>query len=290
MIQFDLLTPPYLGKMVGMPVVKYLKKKHGTNGLKIEQKFSLKVRWLPTIQIKSSTTELTLVEISETLYPPILATAYASLINEEATRPIRVFQACSLDSYQPDKAREAVRSLKDHGYGLMTVDEAGNVDVVFQAAVLIHHIPQMKFEQSVKGLPADVRSPLARAYDLYRTDAKQGLQHAGQVVEALTHLIGSHAEKSGWLNSYKSNITAAKILDALYSATDKNLVDQRACFGGARQFIKVDRNSSSHPAKSARQARENVASVKEGFENALRVCTELCKAKVALRITKRLSV
>lgn len=289
MATFDLLTPPYLAESVANPVVEYLKKKYGLNGLKIEQPFSTKVSWSPTIQINSSTTELLLVEVSESLYPTIFTTAYPDLLNEESERAIKVFQACPLASFQADKRQEQTRKLKKHGFGLITVDETLSVDEQFSAAVLIHHISDSKFEGMVKDLKPDVKRGITRAFEVYRTNASQGVQLAGQVVEALIHSIASQCHSKGLLSRYRERDRAADVIDSLYSSTDQKLKDQRACLGGARQFMKTGRNATSHPAKSKKQAKKKL-NAREGFESAIRVCGELCQARKSLGLGKRLAI
>lgn len=290
MTKFDLLTPKYLAAAVAEPALKFFKKKHGANGLKIEQPFSAKVNWAPTFQLKSAAAELTLVEVYETLYPAIFKLSYASILTEEATRAIKVYQACPLSSYRDSKHPELARQLKAHGFGLVTVDDDGNVDEQFPAAVIIHLVPKSKFDESVKNLPADVKSSLSKSFDVYNTDAKQGLQHSGQVVEALIHLIAEYSHKQGWLTSYAARDNAADLIDKLYAAPAQKLSGQRASLGGARQFMKIDRNASSHPAKSKLQAKAKIMGIREGFEQSLRVCSELCKTRKHIGLTKKIAL
>ena len=287
-VKFDLLES-YLADAVGNPVHKFLKNKYGAAGLKIEEPFSDKVRWSPTIQIKTSSSELLLVEVSETIYPPMLSVWQAGIVNEEPNRAIKVYQACSYDAFQKDKDKN-VRKLKTHGFGLVTVDEAGGVEVQFHGAVLSQHIPSESFEERVKKLPSDVKSALSNAFEVYRTNANQGLQHAGQVVEALVRQLAEHAHKKGWLAKYNDSKPAADLIDSLYESKAKELVDQRACLGGARQFMKSGRNPSSHPAKSKRQAQSKALNVRSGFESALAVCRDLCAARTAVNLRKKLAL
>lgn len=290
MAKFQLLVPEYLGPSVAVPTLNFLKSKFGANCLRLEQAFSDKVNWTPTIQLKTSATELLLVEVAESLYPAVFSIAYAQIINEEAMRPIKVYQACPLTSFQADKKHEQVRRLKSHGFGLITVDEQGTVDIQFPASVLIHHVSDKKFEETVKGMPMDTKSALVKAFEVYRTDANQGLQHAGQVVEALIHLIASQCHARGLMASYKETDKASAVIDKLYASATPSLADQRASFGGARSFMKLGRNASSHPSKTVKQAQEKAVLLREGFESAIRVCGQLCVVRKSLRLNRRLSL
>lgn len=287
---FDLLFPPYLESAVAKPALSYFKRKFGANGLKIEKPFSVNVPWTPTIQIQSSGTDLILIEVTESPYPLVFKSAYPSLLHEEGNRAIKVFQACPLEVFHDKKNSKEFRDLKTHGFGLVTVDENGVVDEQFSAAVVIHHIAETKFDSSVKDLPSDVKAAFVNAFAVYRTNARQGLNAGGQVVEALIHQIAAASFELGLLTSYSARAAAADVIDNLYGAGQQKLKDQRACFGGARQFMKLDRNASSHPAKSKKQATVTMQSTKEGFESAIRVASELSKARKSLGIKKRLSV
>jgi hypothetical protein len=291
-LQFDLLVPKYLGDTIAQPVLAHLKAKHGSNGLKIEVPFSPNVNWKPTIQLKSGTVELIVVEVSDTPYPPVMKFAVADLLNYEANRPIRAYHACPLSVLQSTSAdvRRAFRSLKEHGFGLYTVDDSGHVEEQFAAAVLIHHVPRNRFDELVKTLPIDVKTPLNKAYEVYRTEARQGLQFAGQVVEGLVQVLAAESQVKGWLSSYGANSSAADLIDALYEVGTKPLKDHRATLGGARNFIKRDRNSSSHPAKSKKIASKSSVTVKQGFESALQVCVELCSTRKTLSISRKLTM
>lgn len=288
--QFELLIPTYLGPDVATPVLREIKKRYGVKGLKFDAPFSNSVSWAPTIQVQTSNEGLVLVEVSEGLYPAIFNSAYAEILNEEPNRAIKVYQVCPLSSFQADKRQEKSRKLKKHGFGLMTVDDVGTVIEQFAASVLIHHIPPSRFDELTKGMPADTRSPLIRAFDVYQTDGRQGLQLASQIVEALIHLIASQCLAKQLLGKYNPSAKAANVIDALYNSTHQSLIQQRACFGGVRNFMKYSRNAASHPAKSPAQAGGNVTAVREGFDTAMRVCSEMCKARKALQLNKRLTV
>lgn len=291
-LQFDLLVPKNLGNTVAQPVLAHLKAKHGSNGLKIEASFSLHVNWKPTIQLKSGTVELIVVEVSETPYPPVMKYAVADLLNYEANRAIRAYHACPLSVFQSNGSdvRRAFRDLKEHGFGLYTVDDNGHVEEQFAASVLIHHVSKSRFDELVKALPIDVRRPLNKAYEVYRTEARQGLQFAGQVVEGLVHVLAAESRVRGWLSSNSENSSAADLIDSLYGVNTKPLKDHRATLGGVRSFIKRDRNSSSHPAKSKKIASRSSVTAKQGFESAMQVCAELCSARKKLKISRKLTI
>jgi len=290
MSKFSLLTPPYLIAEVAEPVAQYLRQKYGTRGLKIEASFSPHVGWRPTIQIQSSTTELILVEVAEIIYPQIFRTSYPEILNGESVTPIRVYQACPLSVFQNDPGQKQIRSLRAHGFGMITTNGDLQVEEQFSASTLIYHVPQEKFESSIRGTSSDVKAALARAFDVYRTDAKQGLQASGQIVEALIHSIASFSSLKTWLAGYRPANKAADVIDKLYASTSHELKVHRASFGGARQFMKTYRNPSSHPTKSKSEAKEKAKNIKEGFESSLSICSDLVGVRKSIGCKSRITV
>jgi hypothetical protein len=109
------------------------------------------------------------------------------------------------------------------------------------------------------------------AYATYQTNVGQGLQEAGQVVEAVIDTIVTQAIAANAVPANTARNSTADKIDALYTS----FRDHRAALGGARSFARTYRNIASHPAATPQQAAEKLRQCKAGFLEALRVTTEL---------------
>jgi hypothetical protein len=111
------------------------------------------------------------------------------------------------------------------------------------------------------------------AHATYETDVGQGLQAAGQIIEAIIKCIAVQAEAAGAVPPNTSNLDTAQIIDALYAAGPFH--NYRAALGGARNFVRTYRNIASHPAINPQAAANKIRSCKAGFFEALRLAREL---------------
>jgi len=277
-VKFVNLTPPYLGDAVAVPVAKHCKKKFGASGFKTESEISHGLPWRPTIQLKTSQFEVLAVEVSEAIGPAValLKATKSDLLTDHSDKPIVVYVACPLSEYQADPRHAAASGLKSHGFGLLTVDDVGNVIEQIPGIPLIHHVPEPDVLAATKGLPLSVRTKMVRAYDVYRTSSYQGLQDAAQVIEAIVFGFANDAHKKGWISKVRHDV--ADVLDDLYFASEQKIKSQRAAIGSARGFIKYYRNVSSHPPKTVDQAAERIKKCRHGFLTAFEVADVLTKA------------
>lgn len=101
------------------------------------------------------------------------------------------------------------------------------------------------------------------AYSVYQGNETQGLQDAGQIVEAVLTAVADQAVKKGDLPATHPNHALANRIDDMYGA--QAFARHRAALGGAREFVQEFRNTASHPAKTARQAAEKIRKCRIGF-------------------------
>jgi hypothetical protein len=209
------------------------------------------------------------VEVHDTIYPEILKIAAHDIGHFDF--PIAVYQACSLDAYQRDAKHTRVNLLKRHGFGLITVDDAGLAVIQHGAVPLAQFISGDEVEASLKGLTPNVKVAFRSAHETYMTNEGQGLQQAGQIVEGLVMSIAKQAEAEGLLTTGTKPL--ASLIDELYGL--QKFAAHRAALGGTRDFVKEFRNAVSHPANSARAAAEKIRRCKSGFTDAMKFAGKL---------------
>jgi hypothetical protein len=280
---FSIISPT-LADSVAQPVSSYITDRYGKGGFKIETGIRPDLMWRPTIQVNRTKYELLAIEVSEDLYPMILKMVAHDISREIPDVPISVYVACPLDVYLADSKQVTVRKLKEHGFGLFTVDDTGRVTEQFSAIPLIHQIPEVILIDQIKTLPSGIRVKFKNAFDLYRTNSNQGLQDTGQLVESLVYCMANHAHKKNWI-SRPDRMAAATMVDQLYTANQLN--NYRAALGATRNFLKSYRNMASHPPKSYKAAAEKIKSMRSGFIESLNTTVALCAALKELGVTIR---
>jgi hypothetical protein len=278
-----------LAQSVAQPVEQYCVNRFGKSGLKIEQGIQPNLGWSPTIQIRRTKFELVAIEVSEDLYPMILKIVAHDIRQECPDIPVTVYVACPLASYLADVKQTMVRKLKEHGFGLLTVDDTGHVTEQFNAIPLIHHIAENELNDGIKSFPSSIRVKFKGAFEVYKTNSNQGLQEGGQLVEGLIFCLAKESHKKGWIPSIAGK-TAAAVVDSLYEANHNDLKQARAALGKARYFIKNFRNMASHPPKNAKESAQRIKRCREGFIDSMNTASELCETLKKLKFTAKLYV
>ena len=243
----------------------------GANGLKTEAPIADQIGWQPTFFLKPNRHLIVAVEAADLIFPATLKIAAHDI--EHYDYPIAVYQACSLDVYQSDARLAKVNLLRDHGFGLITVDDQGMTVIVHRAAPYTQHISPDRFDVEVKPLTPSLRVKFKAAYTTYETDIEQGLQQAAKIIEALALCIATQAAKAGVVKANTPKKDAAEMVDVLWNAG--KFEPYRAALGRIRSFFRTYRNPPSHASRTAREAAEKIRKCKDGFVEALRVAAEL---------------
>jgi len=242
----------------------------GSNGLQLEKEIDAAIGWKPTFYMRHRPL-LVAVEVNDLIFPELLKIAAHDI--EHFDYPIAIYQACSLDVYQADRGLKRVTDLRDHGFGLITVADNGAAQIQVRAGPLGQFIPNGKCEHELRTLTPSLKVRFRAAHATYETDVGQGLQAAGQIIEALIKCIAVQAEAAGLVNQNTSNRDAADIIDRLWDA--RPFHPHRAVLGGLRSFVRTYRNTASHPARTPQEAIEKIRNCKAGFLEALRLAREL---------------
>jgi hypothetical protein len=270
---FDTFDPRM--KTVAERALAHCRQQFGGNGLVVEQGISPSISWRPSFICRPTSRS---VEVADNLYPEILKVAAHDISFFDA--PIAVYQACSLDAYQRDPKQTKVNLLRQNGIGIITVDEDGRTVIQHPSVPLAQHIPESRLENEIKTLTATLKVGFRAAYKTYLTNIGQGLQQAGQIVEAIVNSMASQAVKKGHISASSARGQLADVIDALYQ--EVKLKDHRAALGAARSFIKEFRNTASHPAKTAKQAAEKMRRCRDGFHESIETSIRLQKVFQAM--------
>jgi hypothetical protein len=252
--------------------------RYGGNGLKMEQGIDDSIMWRPSYFLKPGRFKIIAVEVEDNLYPESLKGAAHEISHFDF--PVSVFQACSLDAFQNDPKHKNVNLLKKHGFGIITVDDDGVVAVQHNCVPLAQHISPDLFDREIKGLSAPIKVAFRSAYDVYQASEGQGLQDAGQIVEAMVTALSIHAVKQNVVTKGTLNKVLAQRIDDLYAT--EAFRPHRAALGGAREFIQEFRNTASHPPRTAKQAAEKIRKCRKGFLDAIGIATKLRSVATAL--------
>lgn len=273
---FDIFTPRM--KQVAECGLTYCTHRFGRTGLKKEEEIHKNISWRPTFFLKANPSLIIGVEVSEVLYPAILKQAAHDIRNYDF--PIAVVLACPLEVYLADTKQTLVRQLRNDGFGLLTIGEHGQQLLQHPWQPLAEHISEKEFEDEIKSLRPRLRVALRAAYETYKTNVGQGLQEAGQLVEALIVSLASQSAASGWVTNGLAKKKAAQIIDKLYMLDDgpshkKDFVHKRAALGAARTFANQYRNIVSHPSRTPKESITRIRKCRKGFMEALNVISQI---------------
>lgn len=258
-------------QLVAIRALAFCKERYGSNGVKLDQGIDDAIMWRPSFYLKVGKFKLIAVEVEDKLYAGSLKGAAHDISHFDF--PIAVYQACTLEVYLSDPKHKNINLLKSHGFGIITVDEDGNTVIQHSCVPLAQHISPESFERSISNLTPQLKVAFRSAYAVYQTNETQGLQDAGQIVEAILTAISEQAVKKGDLTPASPKQALANRIDDMYS--EQKLAGHRAALGGAREFVQEFRNTASHPAKSAKQAAEKIRKCRTGFLDAISVAVKL---------------
>jgi len=279
---FDNLTERL--KIVAVSSLSLCRGNWGNNGLKKEEAIDPKIGWRPTFFLKPSKYLIVAVEVDDAIYPDSLRGAADDIVNHDF--PICAYQACSLDVYQSDPQMKRVNALRNRGFGLITVSTEGEAIVRDFAQPLAQFISQEKLDGLLKALSPKLKVKFKAAHTTYMANVGQGLQEAGQIIEAIVLSIAEHAQSATIVGSGTINKSTAEMIDRLYAT--QAFEPHRAALGGTRNFVKNYRNIASHPPKDPKQAAEKIRKCKEGFVAAIQLASQL--KEVAERLGYRIKI
>lgn len=266
---FDTLEPHL--QEIARHALALFRARYGSNGLKLDEGIDNSISWRPTFHLKMGKFRIIAVEVSENLFPEVLKVAAHDISHFDL--PIIVYQACSLETFKSDPKHTKVNLLRRRGFGIVTVDDDGDVVVQHSSIPLLQFIAPDAFEGEIQALNAPVKVAFRSAYEAYLANESQGLQQSSQIVEGIVLSLAKQAAKKGVIKPAKVKSPLADIIDALYET--KEFKDHRAALGGAREFVKQFRNAASHAPRTAAEAAQRIKKCRTGFLDAVNVCLQL---------------
>jgi len=263
--------------------LRFCKKQYGSQCLKVAKEIHASISWRPTFHLRKGPV-IVAVEVGEVLDPTIFKIAANDIVH--FNRPVAACLACSLQSFQSDTARPKVKELRRMGVGIITVDNDGEAQLQLPCVPLAQHISEELLSDRVRELSAKLRIAFGDAHRTFLVNVGQGLQEAGQIVEAVVDAMAAGAVRDGKLKAAVLNDTAANRIDALWDALEHH----RAALGLARSFLKTYRNDASHPARSAKEAMKKISGCRDGFLQAIGLAKDLSAAMRVLGYRLRLHI
>jgi hypothetical protein len=259
-------------KHLAEQALAFCKSHYGANGLRIAEGIADEIAWRPTFFLRPDKFNVLAIEVDDKLYPEALKGAAYDVVNY-AEAPISVYQVCSLSTYQSDSKQTRINLMRRHGFGIITVDDDGKVTIQHTCVALAQHISNEQLDAELAGVTPNLKVKFKQAHVTYIANEGQGLQQAGQIVEALINSIADQAAKKGVITAAEAKGKLADVIDALYEK--KTFKEHRAALGAARDFVKEFRNIASHAPKNANEAAQKIKKCKTGFLDAISVATKL---------------
>lgn len=230
--------------------------------IKLGESIDPNLRWKPTIQFTMNGHLTVIAEVSDTLYPAIFNMRQMDILDLEM--PISVYCVCPEEVFLDAGQQSEVKRLQEHGYGLLTVDAAGNVQRRVKGIPLTQLIRDKEFRREIGGLPANIRQMIVEAYERYNNSPPAGTAAISEVLEGMVLKAGREASAKGWIaaNQVKAG-QPSQTLQAMIGAPQCGGI--AAALGGAQHYISVYRNTSHHFPKNKKQAYVKYRDCKHAF-------------------------
>ena len=272
---FETLSPRLL--KVATKTLAHCRENFGRNGYRYEEEIAASIAWRPTFFFRPNGLNMIAVEVADKLYPEILKQAAHDIGHFDT--PITVYQACPLDVFQADSKQHKINLLRDHGFGIFTVDDDGRATRQYSGIPLAQNLSLLELEARIADLTPTLRAQFRGAHDTYHTNVVQGLQQASQIVEGLIRGIADQAFRAGLIAAVRRTDALAGVIDRLWDCPQFRAY--RGELGTTRGFVRNYRNAASHPADTPRQAVEKIRRCRAAFLESMSIATDLrdvCRA------------
>jgi len=247
----------------------YIRNELHVRRFKENEEIASNINWRPTLQIKYNRYTTIAYEINEKVFPPILAVNRTEIVNSH--QPICVYSVCPELEYS--KHQPEFRRLKDQGFGLLTIDDDGRVDLRAKGIPLAQFISKAKFAELIQGLKGGVKQRIQSAFDAYNHDPINGLEEITKIVEGLAFNVSVKIVSNGYMDQPNARITLANLLAEISNVCTSRgspLGAQKAAVAGFQSYVQEFRNTAHHEPKSAREANRMLAHCQDGFTEGIR--------------------
>lgn len=275
---FTLLRDPNLQE-VAAHAVKLCRVQNANLGPSIiERPISTAIPWVPTFRFGSSSKGMRAFEVCRTLQPDALLASLPFIIR--TPYPISAAIVVPVELTQGSGAHRDIDQLHENSVSVLTIDDSHHLHNRLVCPPVAQHITSGDWRTSVAGLPPKFRGAFYGVHTTYQTSVVQGVQQAGQIVEAIVNAGVGHAIEIGKLPSNASQRTLARKIDALWEEFPRH----RANLAAARVFASRYRNPSSHPPSSPQGAVKRIMQAKAAMLEAVTTTAELLAFLKALAV------
>jgi len=256
----------------------YLNAHYDNPPMKQDEEVHSELGWRPTLHC-SINNHVMVIEASEKVYPGIFRMRRADMA--EVQVPMAVYCVCPEEAYLQDQ-REA-QNLEKHGFGLFTVNSAGQATKKFAAIPIAQHITENDYNEDVKRLPATVKRMAKASFETYKGNSPSGVASLSEVVEGMVMKAAKDAWKKGWMTKAEATGALANVLLKMKAVSAFNNAD--AALSSAQAFVSRYRNASHHFPKNRKQAHVKYRDCRHGFLEGLRILQSMHDAMRATGLT-----
>ncbi|MFN3747125.1 MAG: hypothetical protein ACK4SJ_00400 [Sphingorhabdus sp.] len=249
-------------------VKAHLKASYDNPPIKEDEEVHAELGWKLTLHCPINNYVI-VVEASEKVYPAIFRMRRAEMMQVQV--PMAVYCACPEEAYLADQ-KEA-QSLEKHGFGLFTVNAAGQVTKKFAAIPIVQHITENEFNEDIKHLPAPVRRMAKLSFETYRGNSPGGVASLSEVVEGMLMKAAKDAVKKSWISKNDAKGALANVIVKLKDASQ--LKNANVALSGAQTFVSRYRNATHHFPSNKKKAHIKYRDCRHGFLQGLRTLQEL---------------
>lgn len=275
---FTLLRDPNLQQLAAQAMRHCRSENANLGSAQIERAISASVRWVPTFRFGSSAKGIRAYEVCRTLQPDALIASLPHIVREPY--PISVGIVVPVELAQGPGTHREIEALHQNGVSVITADDANHFHNRLVCPPAAQHITPDDWRTLVMGLPPRFRSAFLAAYTTYQASVVQGVQNAGQIVEAVVNAAVAKAISDGVLPATTSRLTMARKIDVLWSAYPRH----RGNLAAARVFADRYRNPSSHPPSSTQSAVSRIMRARAAMQEAVVTTVELLEFLKALPV------
>lgn len=202
--------------------------------------------------------------------------------------PISIYCVCPEEVVFNSDKRRLIKQLREHGFGLLTVNRDGEVQREFSAIPLIQVISKNDYKEEIEGLSKKIRQRIGQAYEDYCNKPTTGVASLTEIVEGIVGRAAADAVKRQYLTSAELGSTVAANLDALYSAGSCR--NARAAIGGLRGYVHQYRNLSHHWPKNKKASYKKYKDCKHAFVDGIKQIQQFRRAMKSINLSGELPV
>jgi hypothetical protein len=246
---------------------KFFKDRYQVPTIYVGSELHRDLGWTPSLRFVVQGYIHVFVEFSEdSPYPRILRMRLPDVLH--FPEPIAVYVVCPEQVALNAANQKSIADLENHGFGLVTVDQAGVAWRRFAAVPLSQVISNADYKSELQGLTPRQKERIAQAYEDYKNKPAIGVTSLTEVVEGLALQAAKEAAKKQWIEAALARGNVADALDAMFQCNSCR--NARGAIGGVRGYIADHRNLSHHWPKNKKRAKQRYTECRLAFVEGIR--------------------